>query len=410
MRCSLNALQFECIEPGAAVDFDFSPEQVAFADDVDRFLDTHDDPEIFDLTRENMAQIVDTPKRREFMADVGTQGWLGITWPKEWGGQDGEGVYEYILNERLAGRGGPQIGKGVGIIGKTILAHGSEKLKNEFLPKILRNEVEFAVGYSEPDAGSDAASMRLKAERDGEGWRLNGQKTWTTSAHFADWYWVGARTDPNSKHQGITLFLVPLCHPGITIRGIWTMGDERTNDVFFDDVWVSDDYVVGEVNRGFQYISEALDLERFTMFTFSPIKQRLDLLTDYVRTSKVDGSPLKDDAVVRQRVAQLVTQGEVARVLGLRFVAQSMKGGAPPTTEASEYKLYATELSKRLANASMDIAGPGSQLRVGTEDAPMKGRAESTYRYTVIDTIGGGTSGVQKNIIARRKLGLPKNF
>ncbi len=357
-----------------------------------------------------MAQIVDTPKRREFMGKVGERGWLGITWPKEWGGQDGEGVYEYILNERLAGRGGPQIGKGVGIIGKTILAHGSEKLKKEFLPKILRNEVEFAVGYSEPDSGSDAASMKLKATRDGEGWRLNGQKTWTTSAHFAEWYWVGARTDPESKHQGITLFLVPLDDPGITINGIWTMGDERTNDVFFDNVWVSDDYVVGEVNRGFQYISEALDLERFTMFTFSPIQQRLDLLCEYVRTSTVDGSPLREDAVVRQRIAQLVTQGEVARVLGLRFVSQSMKGGAPPTTEASEYKLYATELSKRLANASMDIAGPGSQLRVGAEDAPMKGRAESTYRYTVIDTIGGGTSEVQKNIIARRKLGLPKNF
>ena len=392
------------------MDFDFSPQQVAFADEVEGFLDEHDDPEVFDLTRENMAQIVDTPKRREFMGAVGERGWLGITWPKEWGGQEGEGVYEYLLNERLAGRGGPQIGKGVGIIGKTILAHGSEKLKKEFLPKILRNEVEFAVGYSEPDAGSDAASMKLKATRDGEGWRLNGQKTWTTSAHFAEWYWVGARTDPESKHQGITLFLVPLDHPGITINAIWTMGDERTNDVFFDEVWVSDDYVVGEVNRGFQYISEALDLERFTMFTFSPIQQRLDLLCEYVRTSSVDGAPLRSDAVVRQRIAQLVTQGEVARVLGLRFVAQSMKGGAPPTTEASEYKLYATELSKRLANASMDIAGPGSQLRVGTEDAPMVGRAESTYRYTVIDSIGGGTSEVQKNIIARRKLGLPKNF
>jgi alkylation response protein AidB-like acyl-CoA dehydrogenase len=146
------------------------------------------------------------------------------------------------------------------------------------------------------------------------------------------------------------------------------------------------------------------------MFTFSPIQQRLDLLCEYVRTSTVDGAPLRDDPVVRQRIAQLVTQGEVARVMGLRFVAESMKGGAPPTTEASEYKLYATELSKRLANASMDIAGPGSLLRVGTEDAPMKGRAESTYRYTVIDTIGGGTSEVQKNIVARRKLGLPKNF
>ena len=146
------------------------------------------------------------------------------------------------------------------------------------------------------------------------------------------------------------------------------------------------------------------------MFMYSPIRQRLDLLCEYVRTTTLDDVPLRDDPVVRQRIAQLVTQGEVARVLGLRFVAKSMKGGAPPTAEASEYKLYATELSKRLANASMDIAAPGSQLRVRTDDAPMKGRAESTYRYTVIDTVGGGGSEIQKNIIDRRKLGLPKNF
>ena len=392
------------------MDFEFSPEQLAFRDEVEQYLDANDDPDVFDVTRENMAQIVDTPKRRAFMAKLGEKGWLGITWPKEWGGQDGDGVYEYLLNEALAGRGGPQIGKGVGIIGKTILAHGSEKMKQEFLPKILRNEIEFAVGYSEPDAGSDAASMRLKATRDGDGWRLNGQKTWTTSAHFAEWYWVGARTDPDSKHHGITLFLVPLDHPNITINGIWTMGDERTNDVFFDDVFVHDDYVVGDLNHGFQYISEALDLERFTMFTFSPIEQRLELLCEYVTHETRDGKPLKDDPVIRQRIAQLVTEGEVARVLGLKVVAASMKGGAPPTTESSEYKLFATELSKRLADASMDIGGPGAQLRVHTEEAPMEGRSESTYRYTVIDTIGGGSSEIQKNIIARRGLGLPKNF
>ena len=253
--------------------------------------------------------------------------------------------------------------------------------------------------------------MKLKATRDGDGWRLNGQKTWTTSAHFAEWYWVGARTDPDApKHHGITLFLVPLDHPGITINGIWTMGDERTNDVFFDDVRVPNDYVVGDLGRGFQYISEALDLERFTMFTFSPIKARLDLLIDYVKTATRDGEPLRNDPIVRPQIAELVTKAEVARVIGLRFLAKSLKGGAAPTAEASEYKLFATEFSKQLANASMDIGGPGAQLRVRTEDAPMKGRAESTYRYTVIDTIGGGTSEVQKNIIARRKLGLPKNF
>jgi alkylation response protein AidB-like acyl-CoA dehydrogenase len=406
------------------VDFDFTAEQVAFLEEVEAFLDVNDDPDVFDVTRENMAQIVDTPKRRAFMARLGDKGWLGLTWPKEYGGSDSEGVYEFLLNEALAARGGPQIGKGVGIIGKTLIAQGSDFLKDEFLPKILRNDVEFAVGYSEPNAGSDAASMKLKAvphEQDGkQGWLLNGQKTWTTSAHFAEWYWLGTRTDPNNKHHGITLMLVPLDQPGVTINGIWTMGDERTNEVFIDNVFVPDEYVVGDVNSGFQYISQALDLERFTMFTFSPMKQRLDVLVDYVQTTERDGEPLKDDPVTRARIAHLATEAEVARVMGLKVVAESMKGerankagGAkvpPPTVESSEYKLFATEFSKRLADASMDIGGPGSQLRVRTPDAPMEGRSESTYRYTVIDTIGGGASEIQKNIIARRGLGLPKNF
>ncbi len=406
------------------MDFEFSPEQQAYAAEVKAFCDEHDDIDIFDVTRENMAQIVDTPKRRAFMKEVGHQGWLGMTWPKEYGGTEGEGVYEYILNEELAGRGGPQIGKGVGIIGKTLIAHGSDFLKEKFLPMILENDVEFAVGYSEPNAGSDAASMRLKGVKhvndDGvSGWLLNGQKTWTTSAHFAEWYWCGVRTDPDNKHMGITLMLIPMDDPGITINGIWTMGDERTNEVWLDNVFVPDEYVVGEVNHGFRYISQALDLERFTMFTYAPIKQRLDLLTEYVRTAQRDGAPLKDDPVVRARMAKLHTDAEVARVMGLKFVAEAVKVEElvregkpfqPPTLQASEYKLFATELSKRLADASMDIGGPGTQLRVRTEDAPMEGRSESTYRYTVIDTIGGGASEIQKNIIARRGLGLPKNF
>ncbi|MEZ5134211.1 MAG: acyl-CoA dehydrogenase family protein [Acidimicrobiales bacterium] len=147
------------------MDFDFTPEQQAFAAEVEAFLDEHDDPDVFDVTRENMAQIVDTPKRRAFMKQVGRKGWLGMTWPKEYGGSEGEGVYEFILNEALAARGGPQIGKGVGIIGKTLIAHGNDHLKDTFLPMILENDVEFAVGYSEPNAGSDAASMKLKAVR-----------------------------------------------------------------------------------------------------------------------------------------------------------------------------------------------------------------------------------------------------
>jgi alkylation response protein AidB-like acyl-CoA dehydrogenase len=393
------------------MDFEFSPEERAFAAEVEKFLDEHATPDVADVTRENMAQIVDTPARRAFMKKLSARGWIGMTWPKEYGGQEKQGVYEYLLNEALARRGAPQIGKGAGIVGKTLIRHASDKLKREFLPQIVRGEIEFAVGYSEPQAGSDAANMQLKAEKVPGGWRLNGQKIWTTSAHFADWYWLGARTDPEKpKHDGISLFLIPMNHPGLTIQATPTIGDERTNTVFFNDVFVPDDYLVGKRGSGFQYVSEALDLERFTMFTFSPIEQKFEEVVEYVKTEERDGEPLRDDPVVRQRIAQLATQCEVARALGLRFVAASTTKGKPPTVEASEYKLFATQLSQRVANAAVDIAGPGAQLRVHTEDAPLRGRPEMSYRYSVIDTIGGGASEIQKNIIARRKLGLPKNF
>ena len=394
------------------MDFELAAEERAFAEEVERFLDAQATPDVADVCRENMAQIVDTPERRAFMKKLAARGWLGMTWPKEYGGQEKPGIYEYLLNEALARRGAPQIGKGVGIIGMTLIRHGSERLKREFLPQIIAAEIEFAVGYSEPQAGSDAANMQLRAEKVDGGWKLNGQKIWTTSAHFADWYWVGARTDLDKpKHDGISLFLVPMNHPGLEVRATWTIGDERTNEVFFDDVFVPDEYLVGERGSGFQYISEALDLERFTMFTFSPIEQKFGELVDYARSERRDGKPLREDPLVRQRVAQLATQCEVARVLGLRFVdAASGVGKKPPTVEASEYKLYATGLSQRVANAMVDVCGPGAQLRVYTESAPLRGRPEMTYRYSVIDTIGGGASEIQKNIIARRKLGLPKNF
>jgi alkylation response protein AidB-like acyl-CoA dehydrogenase len=395
------------------VDFEFPQEEMEFIEEVNKFIEENYDPEVMDVTRDNMSQLVDTPKRRSFMKKLAKQGWLGMTWPKEYGGGGGEGVHEYHLTEALARVGAPQIGKGVGIIGKTLIHHGSEKLKKEFLPQILKHDIEFAIGYSEPQAGSDAANMQLRGTRteDGKGWLLNGQKIFTTSAHFAEWNWLGVRTNPDvPKHDGITLFLVPMNSKGITIQALPTIGHEITNQVFYDNVYISDEYRVGEEGRGFKYISEALDLERFTMFPFSPIQTRLDLICNYVREATRDGKPLKDDPVTRQRIAQLVTQMEVARVMGLRVLARSLKGGAPPTTESSAFKLFATTCSKHMADETMDIVGPGAQLRLHTEDAPLKGRPEGPYRSTVNETIGGGASEIQKNILARRHLGLPRNF
>ena len=393
------------------MDFDFDPQEQAFAEEVEKWLEENHDPVVMDPTRENFTQLADTPERRAFMKKLAAKGWLGMSWPKEYGGQEIEGIYEFILNEALSKHAAPQIGKGVGIIGKTLIRHGSEKLKKEFLPKILNAEVEFAVGYSEPEAGSDAANMQLKAEKVDGGWNLNGQKMWTTSAHFADWYWVGARTDPDKpKHDGLSLFLIPMDHPGLEVQSLPTIGKDTTNQVFFEDVFVPDEYLVGERGRGFQYISEALDLERFTMFTLSPIAERTRVLTEHVKQAKRDDQPLKDDPNVRRLIAHIATDTAVAKALSTRFVCAAKSGGKPPTIPSSQYKLFTTSLSQRVCKDALDICGASGTLRVDQEFAPVAGRFEGAYRATVNETVGGGSSEIQKNIIARRHLGLPKNF
>ena len=394
------------------MEFEFSKEEQAFAAEVADFLQQVHSDDVMQPWKENFTQLVDTQPKRDFLKKLSDKGWLGITWPKELGGQEGPGVLEYLLNEALAYVGAPQIGKGVGIIGKTLIRHGSDKLKHEFLPKILNAEVEFAVGYSEPQAGSDAANMQLRADKVEGGWNLNGQKIWTTSAHCADWYWVGARTNQEAKkHAGISLFLIPMDEKGLEIQTMECIGGDQTNQVFFNDVFVPDEYLVGEEGKGFQYISEALDLERFTMFTFSPILARFELLLDYVKNATRDGEPRKNDPVVRREIAQLATQHEVARVLGLRVVAAAKEVDAkPPTVEASQYKLFTTELSQRSVNKGLDLMGSEGQFGLEDPHALQNGRFDSAYRATVVETIGGGASEIQKNIIARRGLGLPKNF
>ncbi len=393
------------------MDFDFSPEEQQFADEVEQWLTENHDPVVMDPTRENFTQLADTQERRDFMKKLAAKGWLGMSWPKEYGGQEIEGVYEYILNEALSRHAAPQIGKGVGIIGKTLIRHGSEKLKREFLPQILNADIEFAVGYSEPNAGSDAANMQLKADKVDGGWNLNGQKMWTTSAHFADWYWVGARTDPDKpKHDGLSLFLIPMDHPGLEIQSLPTIGKDTTNQVFFEDVFVPDDYLVGERGRGFQMISEALDLERFTMFTLSPIADRTRVLVDWVKAATRDDKPLREDPNARRLIANIVTDTAVAKALSTRFVCAAKSGGKPPTIESSQYKLFTTSLSQRVCKDALDIQGHEGTIMEGQDDAPLRGRFEGAYRATMNETVGGGSSEIQKNIIARRHLGLPKNF
>jgi alkylation response protein AidB-like acyl-CoA dehydrogenase len=393
------------------VNFRFAPEEEQFIAEVKRFISEQKKlpgaNDVFAPDREADSMLSDSDERRAFNRRLAEAGYLGMSWAQEYGGQDRDGIYDYLLNEELASVGAPLIGKGVGCIGKTLIAHGSEQLKREFLPQILNAEIEFALGYSEPSAGSDLASLKLKAERDGEDWVLNGQKMWTTSAHFADWYWVAARTDPDApKHLGISVFLVPMDHPGLTVTAIETMGDHRTNQVFFDDVRVPGDYLVGEENKGWIYVCEALDYERFTLYTVGPLLTKFDALLELLKLTSVDGEALSQDPVIRSRVATFAAEIESAKMLQRRVIAAALKG-AVPTVEAAMYKLYSTELGRRLADFALDALGPTGLLRHAAPDAPAAGKWEHSYRATVVDTTGGGSSEVQKNIIARRGLGLP---
>lgn len=393
------------------MDFEWSDEERRFQQDVREFIAEHATPgAVADLTREGMAQLVDTPARREFMRKMSERGWIGMSWPGEYGGGEQPGVYEYLLNEALASAGAPLIGKGVGIVGKTIIRHGNDRLKREFLPKILGAEIEFAIGYSEPNAGSDLASLALKATHDDRrgGWVLNGQKRFTTSAHFADWYWVAARTDPEApKHKGITLFLVPMNAPGISIVPMETIGDgEITNEVFLDAVFVPDDYVVGEVSKGWYYVSEALDFERFTLFTVSAYIRKYQAVRDALREAVRDDGRLRDDPRVRRMVAWWATWVEAARMHTMRVISKAAAGEVP-NLESAMFKLWTTQLGQRIVDDFLTAMGPAAALRRGAPGAPLDGRMENYYRYSVIDTVGAGTSEVQRNIIARRGLGLP---
>lgn len=393
------------------MDFNLRPEELEFARQVREFLDAQADrpdaDEVMAPDRDAHSQLADSPERRAFNKRMAAKGYLGMSWPAEYGGQEREGIYEYLLNEELALRGMPLIGKGVGCVGKTIIRHGSAEMKAEFLPKILAADVEFALGYSEPSAGSDLAALKLKAVKEGNEWVLNGQKVFSTSAHFADWYWVAARTDPDApKHKGISVFLIPMDHPGLTVHEIKTMGDHRTNQVFFDNVRVPENALVGEVNKGWTYVCEALDFERFTFYTINPLLRKFERLLDTIRAAKREGRPLADDPAVRRDAARLATEVEAAKMLQRLVVSEASKGRVP-ALEAAMYKVFSTRLGQQITDFALDVLGPTGVLRNGAEDAIDRGVWEHFYQTTPLDTIGGGSSEVQKNIIARRGLGLP---
>lgn len=394
------------------MNFNFTKEEEQFIDEVKSFIDEEkkkpNADDVFAPNREADAQTkIDSPARRDFMKILSSKGYLGMSWPKEYGGQEKPGIYDYILNEELCRVGAPSPGKGVGSIGQTIIHHGSKKIKDEFLPQILAGEIDFALGYSEPGAGSDLASLQLKAEKKKGGWLINGQKIWTSSAHVADWYWLAARTDPEApKHKGISVFLVKMDNPGIEVHPIETVGEHATNSVFLTDVFIPDEYVVGEINLGWVYICEALNYERFTFYTIAPLEQKFKELVDLTNQVKRDGVLLSEIPDIRKKIIYLFADVQKAKVLQRKVLSVALEDEVPQT-EAAVFKLFSTQLHQKLANQAMDILGREGLFRKEYDKSHANGKWEWSYRSTLVDTIGAGTTEIQKNTIAKKSLKLP---
>ncbi len=388
------------------MDFRFSEEEEAFRAEVRAFIAENMTPEI---RSHWLGGLLDTPPRVEFVTKMADRGWLSMGFPEEYGGtRQTIRLSQYILNQELHAAEAPIVGKNLGVIVNTILRHGSERLKQEFVPRIFRNEIQWAIAYTEPEAGSDLANMQCRAVLDGDEYVINGTKRFITSAHFGDYWWTGVRTDPNAspKHKGISLMIIDRNLPGITVTPLWTIIGERTNDIFFDNVRVPKEYLVGEVNKGWYYISEALTYERFAMTSIVPTVRKLDRLIAYVKEHEVDGEPLANDPEVRRMVARMAVLVEMGKMLDLRCLCMAIRPDYVPNNEAAMNKMWGGIVETILGDETLDVLGPHGFLWKD-EDAPMHGEVVDDYLWAGHQRVAAAGVDISRNMIAKRMLGLP---
>lgn len=391
------------------MDFNLTKEQEKFKQEVCEFLDR----EVTEgVIQESESGLGLGSHSRQLMRNLGAKGWLAPSFPKEYGGLGLSHMYRYIIRDELDYRNALTfISGGLGLVGTeiagpTILRYGSEELKREFLPRIARGEIEFALGFTEPEAGSDLSRIAMRAIRQGDEYVISGQKIFNTACHFAQYHWLCARTDPDApRHRGLSMFVVDLKTPGITIKPLWEMSGTRTNEVFYDEVRVSERYLVGEENRGWYYMASALDLER--LMTVGGLQRIFYHLVDFVKSNSRKGMPLSKDPLVRQRLVEMAIELSVARNLAQKVVWLQDKG-VIPAYEGASLKLFVTEFLQRLSSVALQILGLLGQLREDSKYSVLKGEIERFYRGSFVVTIGGGSSEIMRTIIALRGLGLPR--
>ncbi len=387
------------------MDFSFSPEEEKLLKEVRSFLKS----EVTDAVlaeSEKLGYIYGGREGRKFIQKFAAHGWLTPNWPTEYGGLDMSAAATFAIKEEMAYGGLPVSFVAAHMAGPTIMHFGSQEMKDKWLLPIARGEVEFCLGYTEPQAGSDLAAIKIRAVDKGDHFLLNGQKSFNTHAHVADYHWLGAITDTGAKkYRGMSLMIVDLKSPGITIRPMITMAGWQTNEVFYDDVMVPRENLVGELNSGFFYVMHALDFER--MFPLGMYRRYVDELIEYARSKMVQGKPLSKNPIVRQKLVQLKIDLEANRHLFFRL-AHMLDSEQVPNYQTSMQKLFGTETAQRIANTGMEVLGMFGQLKGDSKWAALAGKTERLCRTSVVETIYAGTSEIQRGIIATRGLELPR--
>lgn len=384
-----------------SLDFALTHPDTIFLGELRSFLSR---PEVRAFETLDESAALEAEGDREFFRMLYDAGYQGFGWPEEYGGHGGSALEQWLYLEELSYRHLPRGDLTLSSVGPALISFGTAEQKQRYLPRILTGEYDFAVGYSEPGAGSDLASLQTTARRDGDAYVVNGQKTYITSAHYASHVWLAVRTSLDlPRHRGISVLIVPIDAAGLTVREQVTQADGRTNEIFLDNVRVPVSERVGDENDGWRVITSALDLER--NFPYSGLARDFEHLLGVCATMDSQGHSLLDDDGVVEDLLMLAADLEAARLLTMR-VAWLVDESEPATAASSMSKVWVSELRERLTSVALARLGELAQLAVGEAAAPGGGRFEHIYRWAPMMKIGGGVNEVQRDVIARRGLGL----
>lgn len=344
------------------------------------------------------------PGYRRVVKQMGADGWLGIGWPKEYGGQGRGPIEQYIFFDEARRVDAPVPLVTLNTVGPTLMQFGSAEQKDRFLPQIVRGDVHFSIGYTEPEAGTDLASLRTRAVRDGDSYVISGQKIFTTGGHDADFIWLATRTDPEApKHAGISIFIVDTKLDGFKATPIETMDDGRTNAIYFEDVRVPAAMLVAGENEGWRLITTQLNHERIALAVAGRLEKALHDVTAWAR----DNARI-DEPWVRGNLAWVHARTEALRLLNWRMLWELQENALNPA-DASTVKVFGTETYVEGYRKLMEILGPAGVLREGSPGAALAGWLELQYRWAYVLTFGGGVNEIQREIIAVAGLGLPRS-